>query len=436
MLNKNDTLRVTIVDLNDDGQGIAKVDGEVIFVPNALVGEEVDIVIINAKSKFKIGKVQNRLVSSSERVKPECPYFPACGGCTIMHLNYDAQLSLKRKRVVSALARIGDILFDVDPVVPSERLHYRNKLALPVNEKGEIGLYRTNTHTIVPIDDCLTTLPYARKLIGVLKTYLAQVLVADGTNKHIKHFVARQVGDSLLVCVVTNGKTLPKKEIFVSLITSAFKKVCISQNINELNSNVIFSNNFKLIYGEPAKASAFGVNYTLSSASFAQINDQICARIYGDIVDQINTADVVVDAYSGAGLLSSIMAKKARVVYGIEIIKPATEDADKLKKANAITNLFNINGDCAQKLPELVKKITDPFTVVLDPPRKGADPKVLNAICKSAPRKIIYLSCNPSTLARDLKILLAANYRLTSVTPYDMFPCTSHVETLAILEKI
>lgn len=437
-LNKNDKINLHIIDLNDDGDGVAKVDGQVVFVPNALVGEQVETTIINTKSKFAIAKVTQVLSTSQDRVQPRCPYYGKCGGCALQHMNYKSQLAFKTHIVQKAFHNNAKIDLEVFPCIGSTEWRYRNKIALP-SGNGTIGMYRKNTHNIVEISDCPITQEWVKPLVQILQDYIKTnniSLYDENTSKGlVRHIVARNINNQLLVTVVVNGKALPQAGSLYNELKKHFPIAGLNININTNNSNVILSDNWIHLYGIKAlEGNDFGIVHPISNASFYQVNDEIKTKIYQQVLDNIDSSDTVIDAYSGAGLMSSIVARKATKCYGVEIIPQATIDADLLAKQNGIKNLININGDCSVELPKLIKKISN-STIILDPPRKGCDSKVLETIVSSKPNKIIYVSCNPQTLARDSKYFLDNDYTISIVQPYDMFPQTPHVETVAVFIK-
>lgn len=443
-LRKNCVVNGVISDLNSDAQGVLKTEtGEVVFIPYTLTGEEVSAQIINTKSKFAIGKLTEIKKASTSRTEPFCPYFYKCGGCDLMHTNLDAQLKYKTNKVKNCFFKIANADVDVKPCINLNSLRYRNKIALPVSENGEIGLYRKNSHNVLPISDCQITQEWNKTLIEAISEYISKTSVScyNETTKTglIKHIVARKINNAILITLVINGKTLPHLETLVDILKLKFDNFGLNLNINTLNNNVILAPEWKHIYGlKELQASEFGVSYPVSNASFYQVNDEIKKAIYSEVLKNIPPSSVVIDAYSGAGLLSGIISRHAKKCFGVEIVPEATENANKLKKFNNLKNLENINGDCAKIIPELIKTLSkDEIIVTLDPPRKGCDKKVLDAIISAKPNKIIYISCDPATLARDCKIILDSNnYTISSVQPFDMFPNTKHVETLAIITKI
>lgn len=440
-LKKNDEIEVDVTRLGANGEGIANFNGKVIFVPFVLPGEKAKIHIINDKNSFLVAKLVELKTKSNARVTPKCPYFEKCGGCDIQHLDYSHQLKLKTELVRDALSKYAKIDFDVPLAVSSENeFRYRNKFAFPVqNENGElkIGMYRKNSHNIIPIDDCLLQSENAKVILKLFKEYMLEnkILAFDEkTHKGlVKHIVVRENGSQFILTVVVTDEKFDNFNPLVEKLKTQFSSFGVVKNINKLNNNVIFGEKDVWIYGlKELELSEFGINYFVSNRSFLQVNDDVKHKIYEKIIELSSEKDYIIDAYSGAGLLSSVLAKHAKNVVGVEIVKQATDNANKLKELNHLENLTNINGDCAVVLPKLIQNEKNDFLVVLDPPRKGVDKKVLQAILDAKPSEIIYLSCNPATLARDLTELVK-EYNLDFVQPYDMFPQTANVETLVKL---
>jgi len=440
MIKKNQKANLDILSLNNDGYGVGKIDNQVVFVPYSLPSEKIEATIINTKNRFAIGKIDKIVISSTNRVAPLCPYFGKCGGCSLQHLNYSKQLEFKTKLVKDMLKKFGNIETEVLPCISSQQWRYRNKIAIPAN--SVLGMFRKNSHDIIEIDDCIITQEWVGPLLRAFNKYIREKnipLYNEQTKQGlIKHLVARSLNNQLLITVVITTNNLPNKDKLVEELTSNFSDFGLNININKLNNNVILSNSWKHIYGlKELKSNDFGISYTISNASFMQVNDEIKLAIYEKVLSLITEKETVVDAYSGAGLLSAIVSKKAKRCYGIEIIKEATENANYLAKQNNINNLININGDCGKELPSLVKRLlNENVAVILDPPRKGCSKSVIESLSLSKPNKIIYISCSPDTLSRDLKLLLENNlYKIKFVQPYDMFPNTPHVETIVLLER-
>ncbi len=440
-LKKNDELEVTIERIGANGEGVAIFDGIVIFVPFALVGEKVLVHIINDKNSFLIAKVVKIIEPSKERVCAPCPHFGKCGGCDIQHMPYSMQLDFKKEMVRNSLEKYAKIETKINDVVASDKqFRYRNKFAFPVqNDKGElkIGMYQKNSHRIIGVEDCLLQSENVKTILKLFKEYMLENKIS-GYDEHahvgdVKHIVVREHEDRFILTVVVTNKKFNKFEPLIQKLKTAFSDFGIVKNVNNLNNNVIFGNFDEKIYGvQELEFHEFGVDYAVNNRSFLQVNGYIKNEIYSKIISLVKGEKNVIDAYSGAGLLSSIIAKNTSNVWGVEIVKEATENANNLKKINNLDNLININGDCAKIIPELAKELEGDFAVVVDPPRKGLDKTVVEAFLTSEPKKIVYLSCNPATLARDLAIL-KEKYDLSFVQPYDMFPQTANVETLVCL---
>lgn len=443
MLKKNDELIVTIERLGVNGEGIAVVDGKIIFVPFALPGEKVKICIINDKKSFLIAKVLEVIQNSDDRVNAICPYFKKCGGCDIQHMNYEKQLSFKTKLVKDNIEKYDKIDFEVNQTIPSENeFRYRNKFAFPVQEQnGEIriGMFRKNSHSIIEIVDCYLQSERAKLILKLFHEYMLENNISafnEQTNKgDIKHIVVRENNESFIMTVVVTNANFNNFKPLIEKLNKHFNNYGIIKNVNKLNNNVIFGNLDIFVYGlGELNFNEFGIKYSVNNRSFLQVNNFIKTQIYKKIIEEIGEDDLVIDAYSGAGLLSSIIAKHAKKVIGIEIVKEATRNAESLKKLNLLENLTNINGDCAKVIPELSKQMNGNFSVIIDPPRKGIDKVVAESLCEALPKKIVYLSCNPATLARDLNYFVD-NYNVKFIQPYDMFPQTANVETLVCLIK-
>ena len=440
-IKKNDELIVKIERLGANGEGVATCDGVVIFVPFALVGEEVLIHIINDKHNFLVGKIVKIIKASEKRIKPNCPHFEKCGGCDIQHMDYGDQLIFKKQLIQDTLYKYSKITHKINDVVASSKIfRYRNKFAFPVQDEGgkiKIGMFKKNSHQIIEIEDCLLQSEKAKIIIQLFKEYMIENKISaynEITHKGIvKHIVLREAGDDFVLTVVVTDDKFNKFLPLIEKLKQHFSSFGLFKNVNKLNNNVIFGNSDTKLYGiYELEKNEFGIKYYINNRSFMQVNDEIKSLIYEKIIQTLGSQKNVIDAYSGAGLLSSIIAKAGANVYGVEIIKEATENANKLKILNNLNNLTNKNGDCAKLIPELAKELKGDFAVVVDPPRKGLEKQVVDAFLSAEPKQIVYLSCNPATLARDLSHL-TEKYQIDFIQPYDMFPQTANVETLVSL---
>ncbi len=438
MVEKNQTYVVDIIDYGSNGEGVAKINGQTVFVPFALVGEKVEIIIVKVQKDYAFGKLVNIIKESTKRVESPCPYFTKCGGCQLQHINYQTQLEIKKQFVENCIKKYAKIDCNVENCVASDKEYrYRNKFSFPIQEEnGEIcvGMYRVASHKFVKIDDCLLQME-AKEIIDCFLDYANKFHLKaynSETKSGLRHIVCRIFGKNIYLTIVSTQK-MQNLDYLYKKLTKFYNQVNISVNINTSTGNAIMGDKNYVIYGDKLVINEYDLTYDVDNYSFMQVNDIVKHKLYDEILDNISAEENVIDAYSGAGVLSAIMAQKCKTVYGIEIVKSAVESANRLADINKIKNLQNIYGDCAIELPKLSKKLKS-FSVVLDPPRKGCDRRVLDALNSSLPRKIIYVSCNPATLARDL-YELKANYNIVKILPFDMFPQTANVETLVVLEN-
>jgi len=417
-----------------DGEGIAKKDGIVFFVDDAVAGDSVVAEITKKTSKFYRAKIDTVLKPSTNRIKAPCPYYYECGGCKLQHINYDYQLKIKQQNIQNLLDK-NKIRALVNNTIASKNIFgYRNKLTLYATNKNALGFYKNNSSIIVPINNCLLVSEEFNNLIKIINKYLI-------TNKEfafiLKGLAIREIAEfkTNLNCYLIN--LILKEKTDLKLFNNYLK-------INKINYSLYFCINKKSnIPTYPCKfvggkdsvlTSENNIVYPVYPMSFLQVNNHIKEQIYLDVLKEIKNDDVVLDAYAGAGLLSAIISKKAKQVYAVEIDKQASLASKKLQEINQINNMQSILGDCGVVVPKLVDKVKL-NAVVLDPARKGVDTKNIDAILKSNAQNVIYISCNPATLARDLSRLKNV-YNINYVQPYDMFPQTSEVETVVKLTKI
>lgn len=439
-LEKNDVLELTVEKLGCDGEGVARYDGKTVFIKGALPGERVRAKLIAIRPRFNVALLERVLSPSLDRTTPRCPLFGKCGGCDLQQLSYPAQLEFKRQLVSDTLERLGKINAKVDAVVPcSECFRYRNKLSLPVRQTKngvELGLFAKGSHRVVPTDDCLLQHEQTKELLAVLRAFIDENgLVGYDEEKNtgdIRHLVAREYGGRLSVTVVS------LKPIDCSSFIRDVKNInpdCeIYLNLNRRHDNVILGNEWRLLYSSDNTVVVDGLRAHIHPGGFFQVNDEIRKKLY-DRVASLCEGGFAVEAYSGAGLLSAMLAKRASEVYAIEINEQSHMSALKLKADNGIANFFPVLGDVSEKLPEVLKKAGGRSSfVVIDPPRTGISPACAQTLLSSEAQNVVYISCNPATLARDLAIL-DSGYTVVSVTPYDMFPQTSSVETLVVLHN-
>lgn len=431
---------VTICDLDMTGKGIAHQDGKTIFVDNSLVGEKIECRPVQEKNNIVFAKNVKILSQSKARQTPLCPYFFECGGCDLQHINYDSTLKMKKEQIKLAFKKIANIDAGDFEIVESENKYfYRNKISMKIcqiNEQKCLCYYKKNSHEPVKIESCKICNKNFDFVIECVNDYLASssLEVFDEKTKKgiLKHLVARIVNESLLVTFVLNeNKKLENVEKLYESLKSRFENVGINKNINK-GENEILSPFFEDVIGKNnIKFENFGVVQNITNASFLQVNTPVANKIYEYVLSKLSGN--VVNCYSGAGLLSALIAKnnKASKIFGIEINKHASLLADRLKEENKIFNLKNLCGDSAKVLEKLC---LENFCLVVDPPKSGIDNNMIECIKKFLPNKIVYISCNKTSLAKNLKSLNEL-YLIESVKAFDMFPQTKDVETVVVLNK-
>ena len=467
MVEKNDVVTAMVEGLANGGEGIVRHEGITFFVPACLPGEKVRFRVLKVNKGIGYGKVEEVLTPAEERVRENCSVYQKCGGCCLQHLRYAEQLELKSRIVKDTLRKIAGLEVDVPKTIASEKQYgYRNKLQLPigVDKGGEtvIGFYAAHSHRIVPIETCAIHPEWSTALIAAIKTYASVCAVKgyDEENKTgvLRHIVAREIGGNFIFTLVVAKKKVHGLDYLIELLTKSFYSFSLYLNFNDQDTNVILGKEFQLVHGSPVfESQEQGIRFEAGPATFLQVNEGIRAKLYKDVVScAVKTGEeVVIDAYSGGGLMTAMLAKKAKRVYGIELEQEAVACADALKKKNGLSNMQNHCGKTEDVLPSVMQKESgEQLTLVLDPPRAGLHRSVVKGILESGIPSFTMVSCNPATLARDLGLLTGtleerdgelikssepyprANfYEITKIQPYDMFPQTKHVETVVYLEK-
>ena len=439
--------RITIVleDITHSGEGVGRVDNMIVFVDGGVPGDTVEIEITAIKKTYMTGKILKLIIPSEKRQEPPCPYFGRCGGCQLLQVQYDAQLAIKHKIVTDALERIGGIKdVPVNAVIGMETPYrYRNKAQFKISGKG-VGFFAKRSHQIVPIEDCLTQ---PESCVQVIETFNA--LLKDGCfelydeQQHtgfLRGIVQRtnEQGENMIV-IVGNGKKLKHKDKILQAITERIPNVrSVYLNVNTTRGNAVLGRENHLLLGTPQIEERIGdLNFLISPNSFFQVNTSQTKVLY-DLVKRMATltgAETLFDLYCGTGTIGLYLAREAARVYGIEIVENAVLDAQENAERNQIENIRFIQGKSETEAPKLADEGIHPDVIVLDPPRKGCDPALLEMIENLSVPKVVYVSCNPSTLARDLKILREYGYQVQEVQPVDLFPGTGHVETVAVLSR-
>lgn len=452
MVEKNAHYKIEITGVSSDGNGIGTVDGFTVFVPMSVTGDIVEIVVVKVLSRYAIGRVLKIITPSHMRTEPVCPVYKRCGGCHLQHIDYNSQLDIKKGFIVSAMERIGGfkgiVCDDVIGMDTPER--YRNKCIFPIGlgKNGEVqsGFYAKRSHEIIPVDDCMVGSEINCKIVDAVKEYMAEANVTVYDEEKHKGLVRRvfirdgKVSGEIMVVISINGKTLPSVEILVEKLREVSEKiVSIYININESRGNSVLGLENKLIYGKSVITDTLcGIEFEISPHSFYQINPVMTEKLYGKALEfaEITENDNVLDVYCGIGTISLAAAKKAKVVTGVEIVEQAIEDAKKNAKNNDITNAKFFADSAENAVPKLISEGLKPDIVILDPPRKGSDEATLKAIASAEPKRIVYVSCNVATLARDAKFLSELGYTPTRCIGVDMFPHTSHIEAVCSLERV
>lgn len=447
---KNDRLSVYVEDLTHDGAGVAKVDGYPLFIKEALPGETVTVHVLKTLKSYGFAKLISIEEKSADRIDAPCPVFEICGGCQLQHLSYEGQLKYKEKVVRDAMARLGK-LPDV-PVHPVKGMdnpwRYRNKSQIPFGqEDGRVvaGFYQPRSHRIADTDICLIQTPEADTLMASLKRNLQDMGIEPYEEKThrgmLRHVVIRKgrVTGELMVVLVTKKQKFPQAERAVELIRAALPAVTsIMQNVNSEKTNVIFGNETIKLWGKDIIEDRIGdVRFEISARSFYQVNPEQTEVLYGKALDYagLTGSETVIDAYCGIGTISLFLAQRAKFVMGVEIVPQAIEDAKRNADLNGFTNTLFEAGPAEEVIPRWYKDGKEADVLVVDPPRKGCDEALLQTMLEQKPDRIVYVSCNPATLARDLRILEDGGYRTQEVQPVDMFPQTTHVECVAWLTR-
>ena len=418
----------------------------IVFVEGALPGEEVLAEIVTVKKNYAVGRLVEIVKKSPERVEPFCPLYKNCGGCQLQHMSYAAQLKWKRQQVVDAIERIGklDGVKIFETLGMDNPLRYRNKMQFPVGKNLQVGCYARGSHKIIDTNSCLIQNVGNDKILNAVKKVAAKFNLQpynEDTHRGFLRHVMGRVGcnGELMIVLVTATKNFPNEKNFVRALLKEIPEVTsIQQNIQTYHNNVILGRDTKILYGKPTIHDKIGgLKFNISARSFFQVNTAQAEVLYKTALDfaELEGGEIVIDAYCGTGTISLFFAKKAHRVYGTEIVPSAIADAKKNARENNIRNVEFFVGDAVKIIPQFANSIHFPDVIVTDPPRAGCDRKVLETFAAMETDKIIYVSCNPATLARDLKILDELGYRTKKIQPVDMFPFTSHIESVAQIVK-
>ncbi len=443
---KNKEYIVDIIDNGFQGEGIAKIDNFTIFIPNAIKGEKIKILIVKVLSSHAFGKIIEIIDSSRYREKSDCDTYKRCGGCNLRHIKYEHTLEIKRNIVQSLVNKTLKNKVKVEKTIGMENpYHYRNKAQYPLgkdkNGKPIMGVFANRTHEIIPIEKCMIQNEQTEEIAKYIFDYIVKNNISiydEKTRSGLVRHIVTKIGiktNEVMCIIVINGDEIPSEKELVKELTSKFPKVkTIIKNINKKNTNVIMGKENITMYGSGYITDKLEeYTFKISPLSFYQVNPIQTEKLYNLAIEKANITkdDIVFDLYCGIGTISLFIAKHAKKVYGIEIVEEAVKAAEENAKINKINNTEFLTGDVEKLLTDLLKNV-EPDIIIVDPPRKGLDNTSIKNIIKTAPKKVIYISCNPATLVRDLA-QLEEKYEIKSINPVDMFPYTSHVENVSVL---
>lgn len=448
---KNDLLTVVIEDMGHDGEGIGKAEGYTLFIKDAVIGDTVEAKIMKAKKNYGYARLMRVLNPSPYRVEPKCPCARACGGCQLQFLSYEKQLEFKKNKVKGNLERIGGFgQVEIEKVIGMEKpWRYRNKAQFPVgkNKDGEIitGFYAGRTHSIIPNRNCYLGAEVNEEILNQVIAYMTDNHVEPyeeaGGKGLVRHILIRngfKTGE-IMVCIIANGRTLPKVNNLIERLQTIPGMTSISLNVNTKRNNVILGDEVITLWGQETISDYIGdIKFEISPLSFYQVNPVQTEKLYGTALEYagLTGKETVWDLYCGIGTISLFLAQKAKQVYGVEIVPPAIEDAKRNARRNGIENAEFYVGKAEEVLPQKHEEEgIRADVIVVDPPRKGCEPEVLDTMLHMKPERIVYVSCDSATLARDLKILCEKEYQIEKVAVCDMFGNSVHVETVCKLVR-
>ena len=445
-LEKGSVYTAVIDGYSSEGLGIARVNGAVVFVPHAVRGEEIDLRITKVMKTSCAGEIVKIHNPSPERMEPECPYAGKCGGCAYRHLTYPEELWAKRQRVQDALTRIGGLELTVEEILGAKNPeHYRNKSQYPVGADGSIGFFQARTHKVVPIRRCLIQTEAADRTAQAVGEWMRRYKISaydETTGKGLVRHVCVRVnrkGESLC-CVVVNGNKVPREPELAAYVTAAVPHtVGVLLNSNTRRGNVVLGDKYRTLFGRNYLMDTLcGLEFKLSMPSFYQVNRDQAEMLYGKALEfaGLTGNETVLDLYCGIGTITLCLAKAAKRVIGAEIVPPAIRDAKENALRNHVENAEFFCGDAADIAAKLESDGLRPDVVTVDPPRKGLAPEVIASVAAMGPEKVVYVSCDPATLGRDVKIFREFGYEAKRAAAVDMFPGTAHVETVVLLSKL
>ena len=442
-MRKNEVFEIEITGMTDEGDGVGRAEGRAVFVPYTITGETVRVIIVKVLKNYAYGRLLDIIKPSEARLKSQCEYFYKCGGCQLWHMNTEKELEYKRQKVTDCLKRIGGLDIEAEPVLnPSERTRYRNKAQFPVTPSGT-GFYRRNSHDVILLDNCIIQDERNKAIIDTVDEWKSRYGIsayneADDSGE-LRHIYTRSGENGVLITLVTRTAKLPKKDELIKMLTGLDIKIAgIVQNINDRRTNVVLGERNITLWGSDYLIDSIGkVRFKISPMSFYQVNPKATLKLYEAAAEmaELTGKETLWDLYCGIGTIGLFMADSAKKVVGVEIVPEAIENAKENARLNGIENAEFYCGKAEKLAHGLSKNCGRPDVVILDPPRKGCDAELLKTVANAKPKRIVYVSCKPSTLARDLKIMRGYGYETLRALPVNMFPASCHTETVCLLKK-
>ena len=451
MLQKNDVIQLNITSATAEGSGVGRTsDGLAVFVPLSAVGDRLRVRILKVKKTYAFGKLEEIVAPSASRIASDCPYFSKCGGCVWRHISYEEECRLKQQKVTDAVERIGGVKTEIKPIIGSERtLRYRNKAQLPVGLSGDgallMGFYAFHSHRIIDCADCALQPELFADVMRITREFIARTendVYDERTGKgRLRHLYLRygELTDELMVCYVVNGNGLKREDLLVQMLRDGLPSLkTVVVNSNKEKTNVILGSKNRTVYGGGFITDVLcGLKFKISPFSFWQVNRAQAEVLYNKAREYaaLTGEETLLDLYCGTGTIGLTMAKDCKELIGAEIVEDAVRDAEHNAAVNSICNARFLCADAEAAAAQLEREGVRPDVVILDPPRKGCGEELVRTIKKMAPERVVYVSCDPATLARDLKYFAEAGFETKEVTPVDMFPRTAHVESVALLTR-
>ncbi len=452
MLKKNDIIPLTITSTTAEGNSVGHYDdGMAVFVPLSVPGEKLSVRILKVKKTYAFGKIEGIIEASPSRIDVDCPYFSKCGGCVWRHIKYDEECKIKEQRVKDAVERIGGIKTKFNPIIRNDLINrYRNKAQLPIglstNNEIQLGFYAFHSHRIIDCKDCMLQPKEFEKVMNITREFIKisnNDIYNENTGKgRLRHLYIRkgEVTNELMVCYVVNSNGLKQEDKLIEMLKNDLPNLkTVIINSNREKTNVILGSKNRVAYGNGYITDELcSTKFKISPFSFWQVNRRQAEKLYNKVSEYANLSsdDILLDLYCGTGTIGLTMARKCKKLVGVEIVEDAVKDAEENSKLNNIDNAKFICSDAPKAVQILEKDGLKPDVIILDPPRKGCGEELVNTIGKMSPKRIVYVSCDPATLARDLKFFSEIGYTTQEITPCDMFSRTAHVETVVLMSKV